>query len=675
MAELDIDSQRVAATAMQAESQATSFPAGETERRDRPGLRWIRAVLPVGLGALAVLFFFAFAGGIRHIRVPVGADSYFYVQALRITERYGLGMRHLLARPAYPLIGAALAETLRVSPWTATVALTLAMTGCLGVAGGAILARWRLTGPALALGVFLVGASVTGSRLLAGKSENLMNVWLLTAVLAVALWGGSRRATIAVAVLAFGAGLAEWPFLAAFLLILFVALVLWEVAPWSPRERERRSVRAADGNGAGGGRWVLSSSGHLNLGPLFLATLTAGFLVALVVGVWNGTGPSDAVELAPLPAQQYLIGLKTQLRFEWPLLTSALFMVGWWAARRFQNRDVEPVRWLLTVWAAIVGLTILVGLTGVPLPAYRALTFDLPIALGVATATFLPAASARSARGLRRLALGAMALVLAVLAVVPAFATWYRDINPPTTPAQLGEIQAASSYSLGLGGRPVILVVQRWNPVITYFLQRAVVAAAGGGGQRVIVVVGRAGDVMAGRPTMWGWGPYDTLSRSLFKPVLQAYLAGAPVLVGETLDPPGFASAVSRHRPMVGPALAVLRGPPPRPKTHAPPVYRPLPLWWEQAALAALFILILSLCGAGWSRLALQDAPPAVRAALAPAFGAVALAVTTLITARAFGHLDGVGSAAAVSVALLGSMAAAVAGLRADRARAAVADA
>jgi len=84
---------------------------------------------------------------------------------------------------------------------------------------------------------------------------------------------------------------------------------------------------------------------------------------------------------------------------------------------------------------------------------------------------------------------------------------------------------------------------------------------------------------------------------------------------------------------------------------------------------------MLSLCRAGWSRLALQDAPPAVRAALAPAFGAVALAVTTLITARAFGHLDGVGSAAAVSVALLGSMAAGVAGLRADRARAAVADA
>src|SRR5439155_11095947 len=74
MAELDIDSQRVAATAMQAESQATPFPAGETERRDRPGLRWIRAVLPVGLGALAVLFFFAFAGCLRHIRVPLGAD-------------------------------------------------------------------------------------------------------------------------------------------------------------------------------------------------------------------------------------------------------------------------------------------------------------------------------------------------------------------------------------------------------------------------------------------------------------------------------------------------------------------------------------------------------------------------------------------------------------------------
>src|SRR5207249_4807272 len=99
----------------------------------------------------------------------------------------------------------------------------------------------------------------------------------------------------------------------------------------------------------------------------------------------------DAVELTPQPAEQYLIGLKSQLRFEWPLLTSLLFLAGWWAGRQFRNRCVEPVRWVLTVWAAIVGMTILVGLTGIALPAFRALTFDLPIGLGVAAAVFVPA--------------------------------------------------------------------------------------------------------------------------------------------------------------------------------------------------------------------------------------------------------------------------------------------
>src|SRR5438132_8033634 len=174
---------------------------------------------------------------------------------------------------------------------------------------------------------------------------------------------------------------------------------------------------------------------------LLAATIAGAALVFLVVGVWNGTGLSDAVELTQLPSQQYLIGLKKQLGFEWPLLTGPLFLVGWWAARRFRNRDVDPVRWVLTVWAALAAITILIGLTGVPLPAYRALTFDLPIGLGVVAAVFLPLTAARAARGWRRRRSGAVALLLAVLAAVPAYSMWFRDIHPPTNPWQLGEIQ------------------------------------------------------------------------------------------------------------------------------------------------------------------------------------------------------------------------------------------
>ena len=187
----------------------------------------------------------------------------------------------------------------------------------------------------------------------------------------------------------------------------------------------------------------------------------------------------------------------------------------------------------------------------------------------------------------------------------------------------------------------------------TYFMQRAVVSATGGGGgQRVLVFVGHAGDLLNGRPTEWGSPPYDALARTLFQPVLQAYRNGAPVLAGSTLDAPGFASAVSRHRPVIGSTLAVLRGPPPRPKTSSSATYFPLPHWWVQAGLAGLFVFLLWLCGVGWTRLAMPDAPAAVRAALAPAFGAVALTLTTLVAAHIAHHMEGMAGVGALAVAI-----------------------
>ena len=73
----------------------------------------------------------------------------------------------------------------------------------------------------------------------------------------------------------------------------------------------------------------------------------------------------------------------------------------------------------------------------------------------------------------------------------------------------------------------------------------------------------------------------------------------------------------------------------PRPKTSAPARVLPAPALVEPGPVSPRCIIaVLWLCGAGWSRLAMPDAPAAVRAALAPAFGAVALTLTTLIIAR-----------------------------------------
>ena len=119
----------------------------------------------------------------------------------------------------------------------------------------------------------------------------------------------------------------------------------------------------------------------------------------------------------------------------------------------------------------------------------------------------------------------AAAALLAVFALLPAFATWYQNIWIPTTPNQLGQIQAAWNYSVGLGGKTVMLVVDRDNPINTLSLQREVVAVSGlAGGQHILVVVGHAGDIMRGRVPTWGNSGYDALSRSLFPPILAAYM-------------------------------------------------------------------------------------------------------------------------------------------------------
>ena len=678
MSDLDLRTDR-APDSVESETLPALDAGRPIVRRRGAALAWVRAILPIAVAATATVVFYEALTGHRHIRVPIGADAYWYVQALRIAGRYGLSIPHMLARPAYPLVASTLGQMVRATPWTATVVVTLVMTAGLGLAGGAIIARWRLRPWWFALAVFLVGVSVTASRLLGGKSENFLNVWLLAAALAVAVWSGSRRGAVAAAALAFGAGLAEWPFLAAFLAILAISLVLWEFLPWSPAVRERREVRRAGGTPERpfSGAWFTPGEGFLSLKTLLAAGVAGAALVAFVVVVWNRTGPSDAVALTPQPAQQYVIGLRTQLAFEWPWIMGSLVLVGWYAARRFGNPKIQPVRWFLGVWALIVALTVVIGFTGVALPAYRALTFDLPIALGAAGAVFLPLVAARSATvPWRRVGLRALAAALAVLAVAPAYTMWNKDFRPNTNPYQLGEIRLASEYSLGLGGRPVILVVGRTSPVATYFMQKEVIAAIGGGGaSRVLVFVGHASDVYHGLPSTWGSPEYNRFARQLFQPVLQAYRAGAPILIGRALDPEEWPWAASITRKSIGTDVVILRGPWPRPKTSSPGRFYPLPHWYVQAFLALVMLCVLWLCGAGWSRLALPEAPAPIRAALAPAFGVTAVAVMALLAARLAHRLDGWPGMVSVALALAASAAAAFADRRSRRSVPATADA
>src|SRR5207247_2982186 len=115
------------------------------------------------------------------------------------------------------------------------------------------------------------------ARLVAGKTENLLTLWLVAAIVAVALWaeGVPRRA--GVIVLAFAAGLSEWPFLGAFLGLVAVMAVAQRLL-----ERSHRAPPAD------------------RMWEAVLWPAAVGFVLALAaVSLWNRTGLGSVIQALP----------------------------------------------------------------------------------------------------------------------------------------------------------------------------------------------------------------------------------------------------------------------------------------------------------------------------------------------------------------------------------------
>jgi hypothetical protein len=362
-----------------------------------------------------------------------------------------------------------------------------------------------------------------------------------------------------------------------------------------------------------------------------MASVVAAVGVGLVVVVWNGTGPGAAVQRLP-PTFRYSLRLRDELGMVWPIPTTALFLAGWWAARRAGMG--RPALRLMGVWFGLAVLAVAAGLAGAKLPTYRVVTFALPLALGTAAAPVAAGRAARWSRSSRRWWFAVGAVLMATLAVGPAVDAWYRALHPRTDAAEMGQIAAAGRYAAAQpDAGPVVLVVDRPDVVLAAFYQRVVGAVVPGpAGSRVLVFLGAAGDALAGRPTLTGVPSRDALARKLFAEIRPALAAGAPVLAGRDLDPEGFASR-SFGAPLLGATVAVLRGPPPTGQIGSGPL-EPLPAGWALLLFALAALGVTTAAGIGWAALAAPGAPPPVRWSLAPAIGAAALIVTALATER-----------------------------------------
>lgn len=597
--------------------QASGRPDVVEAGPERDPQDWIPLLAASVLG----IAFFAAAFGVRHFRVPWGDDTFFYVNAIREAGTSGLSDAHLAARPAFPLLAASLQAVMASSPWSSALTTSLAMASGLALAGGALAARWELRGWALGAFVALTNLCVVVARLLAGKSENLMTLWLIAAAVAICAWTTGKRRVAVAAVMLLGAGLAEWPFLAAFMAVIAATLA------WGALVRDKGSLAPEPAIS----REVMA---------IALAGLIAAAAAALVVFAINGTGLRDAIQRLP-PAFRYGPRLRSELGLIWPLPTAIALILGCLAARNTAETKTSASRRLLAVWLALTALVLVAGLAGLPLPTYRAITFALPVALALGAAPFLTRQLSLRIQWLRRRRRptwnAVVVFVIAGMVVIPSTLTWYRSLGPQTDPGELGQIATVGQYAEGVpGAGPTVLVVNAPDVVRIAFYERVVRAVLGDGADRVALFAGRAGDALAGKPTLRGDADDDSLTLDLFEAVRPLLRAGAPVVTTRGLDAPGFLRAIRSGFPTIGPDVVILRGPhePPR-ATEVLGAFVPLPPWWTLVFQAVAALAMLAASGAGWSGLALPSASPAVRLALAPAFGAASLTSLTLLAVHA----------------------------------------
>jgi hypothetical protein len=621
----------------------------EVDSEDHPPGRQGLSVAAFVVASVGAVLFYALAYASRHLHMPAGDDALFYVVGLRSVAQLGLVDPQLAVRPAFPLVGSVLATVTGSDAWTMAVAAPIAFAAGTGLASAAIAARWRLRGPGLGAFAFLAATSVVVARLVAGKVENGMALWLMAAVLAVAVWGGPNvgvRRGVPVAALMCVATLVEWPLAVTFTAILAAAWVLsWLVG------------RRAGARGSG----IEASETTLRL--LILASLAGLAVGALVAFLWSGAGPGAGIQNLP-PGYRYGARLRDELSLARPWLTAVLVAAGLWVAIGRERRP-PALTVVLLLWLAATVAVLSAGWLGFPGPTYRVLLIALPIALAASAAPFLPLAGGGRGRETRiavsRPIAWLLAGALAAAALVPGALFWWRaTLGTPTSVEQLAEVTAAARYARSLpGDGPVVLVIGRTQlPFAESLLYSRMAQSVSppNRSSRVLVFVGRAQDALAGRPST-GVGPgEDAVLRTLFQKVGPALAAGSPVLSGRALDPDGYASAVADGASTIdGESVAITRGTLPAASLGAAIRVEPVPEWPRLSAVSLLVLTLLTAIGLGWSRFSLPSSPPAISWLLAPAFGAGALTLIALVLVHAGVRPSGAGAWGELGLALAAS--------------------
>jgi hypothetical protein len=650
--------------------------------------------LCAGLGA-ALLAFFVSLYPLAGEGLPLGSDAPVYVWWTRYAAAEGLQALGPGGRAGTVGLVATLAGVTGISAAASTAAIGAVLAATVGLSAGALVAaslghdRRRFVLAVLFTGTFL-------SVLVAGYLSTLAFGMFLVATLAVlasdlrrgeAEGPNARSTPLAVGLFA-AAGLCHplflllgWVVLAGCVVALLPAWRRDATAgiPWT-----RRGLTRISGAALGGGLVTIATL-PLMFGAVGLETSRDAVLRRLGLG--------DRV------TESYQRKLRDD--FSWYRAVVVLGLAALPFVRRRSDRpspgqrlslggtptDSESLFWgALVAWLVATAVGVVGLLVGVALPGHRLALFCLPLPLLAA----MGLARVRDSHGANRGVVALGVLSAAAFLAVNWIQWWDQPtLAPPEAAAQsrvAGDVLGRQSP-----GTPLILILDPRTSAPGIQVVRATnFVRAGVPASRVPDVhafVGSLSDFLAGRPTILGREEHDRLSTDAWDSVRPLVSRSPVAVVLEAFDHAGYRTAIElpdvrsapeRFRP--GSGVVMVPGFTGRSVTGPPDVgatstgltepgagpFSP----WTPVLLAPLLLALLSLVGAPW---VLWSLPPLTgslaRIALAPALGAGAVTLASVVVDAAGLRLGEGGAQVSFALAALGGLATSLMAVRRNRHR------
>ena len=607
--------------------------------------------------------------------MPIGFDTPRHLSETELVAEHGLGevvslapppSRVLADRIGRPVLTLAISGLLSTSTFAVAAVLPAIAAISVGLSAGALASRILDRRPwTLFVVAVVTGASPAVVRLAAPEAYTETLVAAAMFLAALTLIAGSRAgpAVAGAALLLAVAGLSHWQFF-----LVMVAMLAVAAVSFLPRSRrERRNGEA-----------ILRTP----TGRIVAAVGGAAILWAVLLFGVVGTG-LDSFQISIGILREKLSADLPIYRFPLTLPLAAIGGASLWMRGRGEDRAPhtpgEPARVSLAVVAAWAGLTaasIGLLLLGVTWPAHRLLAFflGLPILTGIG----LLAIGNRASRSAGRV-VGGTVVLLGVAALLLLSTRTYYETFPRDRGVRwldrdgVRQVSTAARYLREMRispDRPIVFLVDdagpqpsSFIPLMAYVVRSALPAEYY---QRTYLYVGDPDAFLQGRPTLRRNPPsYDRTSRAFFD-ALHTVLDRDPVALLPSAMNPAYEQVTAAHPGwVVGPGLAVVRGPHPTERFAVPPHPAAPRGLLDVGALGIASFAIVLLAGAGWAMAGERESFRWFEvAALAPALGLATIVVTGVLIDAAGPTLTGLPGALVAPIAAAAGLLAAVIGGR-----------